>query len=737
MTHHILNLFLTLLISITFFNINAQSSKEAYGITLNHSIEVDGDISEWMEYSEFKVTEFERNFPDNDSLAQFQTEVWVGVTDENLYVAARMARNPNSRYSISSLQRDFNILENDMFGIFINPFNDGTTGYGFYVNAAGAWREEQISQGTVEDATWDTKWKGETKRTPEFWYAEFEIPFKYFRNKGGANWSFNFVRNDDGANERSSWVKVPINFQLNNLAFSGKVNFAQPILEQKKTVQIIPSVTTIYNSLESENAKMKSQVSLDAKIALSSSINLDLTINPDFSQTNADVLQLNLTRFELVYPENRLFFIENSDLFAAFGDEGWGNPVNRPFYSRRIGLRYDDRLGSFLPTRILGGARVSGKLNNDLRFGAMTILTDEVNIEEGVYKSYEPAQNYSVAAIQQKVFSRSNISAVFVNKQAVSSDGESGFSWQNNEYNRVLGLEYNFANSDDKISGKLYHHFEFNNLEGKPEFSRGILLNHNTQYWRNWIHLTQISDDYRPETGLISRNGLYDVNVHLARSVYPRKGKINQIEFLTNSHIYLDSRGDLNDYFIISGIHIVSKTTYDFWFVNIREQITLREAFDPSFNDLKGFDPGYVSQFNYWRVAYGSDMRKPLRGSVVLDYGGYYTGTQFNFETNINYRVQHYVNLGLSFRSITYRLPEPLANNNITYLGPRIDVTFNRNLYWTSLIQYNSLFGNMNVYSRLQWRFRPLSDIFLIYSGNQNQLSPNVNDLIFKVVYWL
>lgn len=730
----------TILVSLYGYRVQAQDSlvNTAHTLTSAGKVIVDGNLTEPVWLQKPLADGFLRNFPDNNSAATYTTEVWICRSEENLYVAAKMHRNPASSYSIQSLQRDFVLLENDAFGIIIDPFRDKTNGYGFYVNAGGAWRDEQISQGTIANAAWDTRWLAEVKQTPEYWTAEFEIPFKYFRNKGGTEWNLNFVRTDKGANERSSLHRVPINFLLHNLAFTNTLVWSQPVQEHKKNISLIPGVTFTGAQETGKPTEGRIQPSLDAKIALSSSVNVDVTINPDFSQTNADVFQLNLTRFELVYPENRLFFVENSDLFANFGDEGWGNPVVRPFYSRRIGLKFDERVGGYVPSQIIGGSRLSGKINNNFRFGAMTVFTEGERITRADTAAYSPAQNYSVVAAQQKIFSRSNISMMVANRQAFGTDESDKFAFNDRNFNRVAALEYNFASPNDKLSGKLYHHVEWKDNNRDTEFARGALFNHNSRHWRNWFHFTHVSDNYSPETGLISRNNVKDVNIHLAYSFYPKKGFINQVELIANQHNYWNNQNHYTDYFNISGVHAILKNTHDFWLVSIFEKNTLRAPFDPSFNDIQELDSGFVDTFAYGRLSYASDKRKEFYWQVAIDYGKYYLGSdQSKVEAVLRYRFQPYVNIGVSGSFVQYRMPEPYRTVHINYVGPRVDVTFHRNLYWTSLIQYNSLYHNLNIYSRIQWRFRPLSDLFVIYSNSSDtQLQVSTHNVSVKASFW-
>jgi Domain of unknown function (DUF5916)/Carbohydrate family 9 binding domain-like len=721
-------------------SVQAQVSKTFQAVKTTGIIRVDGQLTEdnWKQAA--AIGSFERNFPDDTSAAVYPTDVKLMYDDNNLYVAAVLHRNTGKKYSVSSLKKDFLFYDNDAFGIIIDPFNDRINGYGFYVNAYGARRDEQIANGTIVDATMDTKWTAEVVRTGDHWQVEIVIPFKYIRHKENTSWNINFVRNDRGANERTSWVRTPINFLLPNLAFSGQLVWEAGITQDKKALSLIPGITTAVKKEAGVKADYILQPSLDAKIALSSSVNMDVTINPDFSQAEADVVQLNLSRFELVFPENRLFFVENSDLFAGYGDATWGNPVVRPFYSRKIGLRYDSTIGGYVPTKILGGARISGKLNNNLRFGGMSLFTQRERFEgPGGETHYIPSQNYSVLALQQKVFGRSSVSAMLVNRQAFGSDSNSKVSLNVNDYNRVLALEYSFASPNDKFSGKVYQHTEFNKNRGRQEYARGFLFYHNTSVWRNWIQITQISPNFQPDAGLIPRNNILDVNLQGSYSIYLKKGSVNQWEFTANPQFYLTASGHYSDHFLTGGIHPIWRNTAEMWIAPIQERVTLKAPFDPTFKNRVKLDSGIVNTYTYLRLYYGSDRRQSFYWQVLLDIGEYYSGQQVRSEGFFNYRIQPHTTVGINYTFGYFSLPKPFTSNCVYYLGPKADISFTRNIFLTSMVQYSSLSHNLNFYTRFQWRFMPLSDLYIIYSANRDTQYGQFRDqgLVIKAMLWL
>lgn len=669
-------------------------------------------------------------------MASYATGVRVLTNGTNLYVSAIMQRNPDASYATTTLRDDYDFFQSDAFGIIIDPFSDVTNGYGFYSNAYGARRDEQIFNGNTADAAMDIKWRAETIRQKDYWSLEMEIPLKYIRHGDAASWNINFVRNDVGANEKSSWVRTPINFILGNLSFHGKMNWAQAPGKGSRQYQVIPGITFSKSRETDRSSGYKLQPSLDAKIPVSSSMNLDLTINPDFSQADADAVHVNLTRFELSFPENRLFFTENADLFSAFGADNWGSPSLRPFYSRRIGLRFDSASQSYTPAGIIGGMRLSGKLNKDLRLGLLSVLTKSEAIKNDDKLSYSPAENYSVVALQQKVFGRSNIAFLFANRQLLGTDSSRKMELNRKDFSRVAALEYNYSTADNKLSGKVFYHLLFDDKKTGTDYAAGMTLFHNTHRWRNWVQVSQISPGFKPATGFVPRTDVLGINLQAAYSIYPKKGKTNRIEFVTNPQFFNRGNGKGADQYIISGLDIVGRNTSDWWIVHIYERVNLRADFDPAFNkNGNKLDSGKVYGYHYGYSYFNSDKRKPFSWDLGITAGQYYNGTQLRATGSFTYRMQPWTSIGINYNVCRFNMPKPFSSNSIYYVGPKVEASFNRSLFLTTSLQYSSLSKNLVLYSRLQWRFRPLSDIYLVYTSNKDVQMGQMNNenLILKM----
>jgi hypothetical protein len=538
-----------------------------------------------------------------------------------------------------------------------------------------------------------------------------------------------------GTNERTSWVRTPINFLLGNLAFFGTLQWDTEISVKNKLYSVIPSLATAIKKEKGVVLSGNLTPSLDAKIPLSTSLNMDVTINPDFSQAEVDKVQVNLTRFELAFPENRFFFVENSDLFSGFGDDSWGNPANRPFYSRKIGLKFDSNTLGYAPISIIGGVRVSGKINSNLRFGGMTLFSKA----ERSGGRYSPAQNYLVLAAQQKVFTRSNLAVMLVNRQAFGNDSTSEFAINKKDFNRTIALEYNFASSDDKYNGKVYRHFMIDDEKDNSEYAQGFLFRQNTPRWKNWFQVTQITRGFQPDVGFVPRTNVLSVNLQGSYNWYPEKGKVNQFEIVANPQFFLTAKGTYSDHTIIWGGHLVTKKTEEVWLAHVQERIILKAPFNPVFEEGPSLDSGFVSTYNFARIYFGADRRQPFFWETNIDAGQYFSGTQVKIDGMMSYRIQPFGIIGLNFSVSRFSLPYPFGRNSVYYFGPRAEVAFTRKIFLTSVVQYASMANNLNYYARFQWRFRPLSDFFLVYSANQDtQLNYTKNhNLVLKIVLWL
>ncbi len=289
------------------------------------SILLDGilDEADWLkaEISD----DFLQRYPYDSSNSDLITEVRVTYDDKFLYVGSVCYTENEKDYVINSLRRDFRSSGNDAFYFIINPFNDRMSGYYFGTSPYGVQSEAIIMNGGAAlsrespstNPSWDNKWYVEVTQYDDRWVAEMAIPFSTLRFKEGVDeWRVNFCRVDYGHNEYSNWNHIPRNFSFSSLANTGIMVWDKAPVKPGANISVIPYVTTGLAKDYEENmpASWVKGVGGDAKIGLTSSLSLDLTINSDFSQVEVDEQVTNLDRFEIYFPEKRQFFLENNDL---------------------------------------------------------------------------------------------------------------------------------------------------------------------------------------------------------------------------------------------------------------------------------------------------------------------------------------------------------------------------------------------------------------------------------------
>ncbi len=691
-------------------------------------IKIDGIADEPAWEKAQLASDFHQVLPMDTSLAKVITEVKMTYDDKNLYVVFINYDKLPGPYMVESLKRDFVFGKNDNDLLFIDTFNDQTNGFSFGANAHGAQWDGLMFNGSNISLTWENKWYSEVKHDDDKWVWECAIPFKTLRYKKGIKrWGVNFSRLDLKTTEKSSWTPVPRQFPTASLAYAASLVWDEEPPTASSNISIIPFslVRTGKDFDKNTPNAMKADVGFDAKVALTSSINMDLTVNPDFSQVEVDQQQTNLDRFELLFPEKRQFFLENGDLFSNFGYQ-----TIRPFFSRRIGLN----------TPIRFGARVSGKINKDWRIGLMDMQT-------GKNEFVSAAQNFGVLALQRRVFSRSNISMIFVNKQTVDYQNlnqKDGLS----EYNRNIGLEYNLFSKNNAWLGKLMYLKSFSPNSTTNDGALAGNISYTDKKWLTTMQFEQVGKNMNAEVGYVPRINYGKINPTIGYLFFPKSKRIlSHGPSISFTHYFTKdfSKETENEKFLAYKINFRTTSSLMGWVAH--NYVYLLNQFDPT-NYAGVFLPkNSEHRWNSFGLDYTSKPQSLLTYLVSSRYGGYYAnGTRLRLNGEIGYRFQPFVALTLAanYNQLSFKKDPILPQNLIdkTYhlwlVGPKIDVTFTNKLFFTNFVQFNNQNNNVNINSRLQWRYSPASDLFLVYTDNYYSDTFKVRNraLVLKFTYW-
>lgn len=387
-------------------------------ISLKSEIIFDGIISETV-YSEQYFGNFTQREPNEGKPATENTFAWVLYDKDYIYISAKLKDSEPDKIDRSIARRD-SWVESDWFVFYVDPYNDNKTGYFFATNPGGSMLDGVLYNDSWDDNTWDGIWESKCRVTDEGWETEIRIPINQLRFRESENmvWGVNFERRIKRKNESAYFVMVPkkeSGFVSHFAKMDGLTGIkpsarfeALPYIVQKAQYLQHDSNDPFYSGNQ-----YRTTFGGDFKIGLNSSINLDLSINPDFGQVEVDPAVLNLSAFETYYEEKRPFFVEGASILQfGFGGSNnfWGFNFGIPnfFYSRRIGRQPQGSVDTEgyvdqpTETRILGAAKITGKINDSWSLGSLSSVTErtyaEVSEPSGLRHSQEiePLTHYGV-----------------------------------------------------------------------------------------------------------------------------------------------------------------------------------------------------------------------------------------------------------------------------------------------------------------------------------------------------
>ncbi|WP_299120690.1 DUF5916 domain-containing protein [uncultured Winogradskyella sp.] len=673
-----------------------------------YEIEVDGKLDEsvWQQLSEY--TGFYNYAPNDEGLAEQQTEVKLFHNREYLYVSL-VYHDTEDKSQVGSLKRDVPIGLSDGFAMILDTQNQEQNAYYFSVNAYGTMIDglvERVNGGYDFSTSWNAVWNAKTSISGNDKVYEVSIPLKFLNfNRENAVFGIQFYVRDIKKNSWTILKNVKRNYRLFDLRFTEKFSVDNlPSISSSKFA-VTPSVTANYlNDVIEDNDDTSIKPSLDVQYNLTSSLKLDATINPDFSQIDVDQQVTNLTRFSVFFPERRNFFLENADLFSNLGVDG----VN-PFYSRRIGANSD----------IQFGLKLSGNIAPKTRIGVLNVQS---NKEDDI-----ASQNYGVFVGEQQLSKNATATAYLINRQETDE-----FEFIN-DYNRVAGLNLNYKSNNNKWLGLANFGKSFNDgvSEKNNFYNAGIWYNERGLEWN--VGIKNVGENFITDVGFVPRLNNYDaINDIVVREgytqttagieyqkFYENSKALNSFRILNYSNnTYFDDNGKLNQssHFLNSALFF--KDLSAVYYVYTHDYVDLKYGFDPLGNGNALQPDSY--NFGLLKVGYNSANNQKLRYQVNVQKGNYYNGKRTAAGAYLNYQLLPFANLELSYDVNAIDLNE-LGKETFHLTRFTGQIFFNNRLNWTTYVQYNTQQDNFNINSRLQWEYKPLSYIYLVVSDNYNE----------------
>ncbi|HLK27818.1 MAG TPA: DUF5916 domain-containing protein [Puia sp.] len=715
-------------------SINFQKDYQLHVSRAKGPIKVDGDLNDSAWAFASTANDFWRKYPNDLDKAARKTEVKILFDDNYLYFGFTNYGSGDDAI-IQSLKRDGGHDGNDGVAIILDPLNQKVNGFWFVLNAFNAQSEDQLHYGTEVTYSWDNKWYSEAKRYGDKWTAEIAIPFKTLRYSTEKKlWGINFVRIDQKNNEYSTWTHVPANFRSYDLGYTGALVWDEAPPAAGKNMVFIPYATGGLNSDKENNQPTKASFNagFDSKLGITPSLNLDLTVNPDFSQVEVDQQVTNLTRYDIFLPEKRAFFLENADLFGSYGIPSFISP----FYSRTIGL---DKNGNRIP--IIGGARLSGNITKSTRIGLMDMQTSS----KGDYY----ADNYAALSINQNVFDRSMIKGYFLDRQSFEPEAVK----QSNpldKWGRNAGLEFDYSNlSGTWNTWTAYHqsfkpgitkddkYIDFGGTYKNRHFAFTLdFMNVGTNYYTDMGYVQRI-ENYDAVRDTTIRAGFKALYQEVKYTAFPANGAVGQHQIQLENFIVLNPDNTFNEREHTLTYSLQLKNTSGFLAKVFVDEVHL--LFPTLFTEGT---PLPVNPYSYAQVTVGyySDTRKIFSFNINGGGGGFYNGTLKTVVGGINFRNQPHLNIALQAEYDKIEFPGVYGSTELFLISPKIEINFSTKMFWTTFLQYNTQQNNYNINSRFQYRYKPMSDLYLVYTDNYfttPTLKNKNRAIVFKLNYWL
>ena len=741
-------IFLFLLLN-SFHVFSQYEKRKIFAKKISEEIVLDGEMNEEFWKNATSSSGYVQYSPRDSVPAELDTEFRVAYDDKFLYILAKMEDISSKKFILGDLKRDFFGGSTDYISFTFDTFQDETNGYNFGLSPYNIQREALLSNGgegnfstgggsrggiSWFNINWNTKWYSGAKVYDGYWITEFKIPFNSIRYKAGTKvWNLNSHRGNSKVDEGSIWSPIPLGFSPGNLSMTGELEFEFPLEKSSQSMVLIPylSGSGIRNKVAEPAKDSDVDLGLDMKLALSSSLNLDVTINPDFSQVEVDEQRTNLTRFELFLPEKREFFTDNADLFSNLGSR-----EARPMFSRRIGIARDTTTSQYVQNPIIFGAKLSGKVNEGLRVGLLNMQTAKLS-SSGV-----PSYNYGMVVVEKNILKNSKISSFLINKQSLFNDKSVEYAHDLSNFNRVFGFESKLQTNNTKFKSQLYYHQSIENDKVSGSNSYGANASYEERNFETNVYFYGVGENFNPEVGFVPRKDYVFFSPSFQYKFLPEGISLVQHGPGIDYEFYRNKTNGITDYDIDidynfrfrSQAYLVLKTNILF--------TKLLYDFDPSRSDgipLEAFsEHNYVNHTFYLRTSERKIFSMRLNGKI----GEFFNGKIKNIGGTITYKFPPFLNLSLGSQYNDLDFPAPFSSANFFSLNSKINVSFSKDLFFSTYLQYNNQFDNINLNARFQWRFKPLSDIFLVYTDNyyaENPLFLNLKNrsFAFKINYWI
>ncbi|WP_297086468.1 DUF5916 domain-containing protein [uncultured Draconibacterium sp.] len=713
MKNHFLWIFLLLL---HLQSIGQSTKKPVIAFTFSEeTIRVDGLLNEAGWQQSDSITTLGMVEPIENGAPTYNTTVKVLADAKNIYVGITCFDTQPGAIVAFSKARDSELEDEDYLKIIFDTFNDGRNGYIFAINPFAARYDALVSNnGESENSNWDGPWDAKTSINTNSWSAEIRIPVSTLTyNKKLDSWGFNVERRIQRLLEVNRWSGISMDYKVGQTLHAGSLSNV-PLFNSGIGLTPRVSLTGKLTQDGTESANYDLKPSLDITQRITTDITAQLTVNTDFAETEVDSRQTNLTRFPLLYPEKRQFFLEGADIFD------FGISLGRslmPFYSRRIGLYNNQEVP------INWGAKVNGKVNNTY-FGGLVTQTGDVN-------SVIPSSKMGVLRVKQNILKESSVGMI-------TTIGDPGN--RNNAWSGGIDFTYQtstFGGNKNFLIGVWGMYANREGLDGDKS-AVGFKIDYPNDLWDWFVQYRRIGDAFEPSMGFVSRNNISTYSAKVAYMPRPENRVIRQHQFRFSPSLTTDLNHNWESYELSFTPINVSLESGDNFSLN----------FAPSGEFLK--DSFYIAEdvtiepgayhWSSFEFEASTASKRAVNGTAAYRCGGFYGGNLDQVELQLNWRLMSFLILEFSYENNIARIPAGDFSKEL--LAVRTALNINSNLNFSLFTQYDNESESVGSYSRLRWTFAPLGDLFVVYKHNiqpkiTDKWRQDQNQLIVKLTYGL
>jgi len=696
---------------------------------------IDGRLDEAAWQSATVVEDLHQIIPLEYAEPTEPTEIRIYYDDDALYVGARMHDSSPESMNATVLRQGASFFGDDFFSVILSPFNDNRNGYRFQINPNGIRMEMLFFDTSNQDWNWNGIWQGKAVRDASGWTAEIALPFKTLSfDPNNDTWGINFTRDLGRLDERAGWVSRN---SSQDPSIAGEVTGFED-LDVGLGLDVVPSVALIQrHDFDPSRSESSFEPSLDLFYRLTPSVNAALTLNTDFSATEVDDRQVELTRFSLFFPEKRTFFLRDADIFRfgrvgerlGFGLTGSSTLARpdlengRPYFSRRIGLSADGQ-----PVDLDAGAKLAGRVG-PWTLGALAIRQEAFGDID--------ATDIFVGRMTANVLQESSVGVIV-------TDGDP----RSNLDNSVVGVDFIYNNTrlagGRALNGELW--YQESDTEGVVDEQAAYgfrLRSPNNIGWRGGFGAKQIEENFFPALGFVNRAGVLDQTYELG---YSRR---IAGDFVRTIYSAVDAE---RIEYIDGGLQTQVVTFRAFEFESnardrghLRAYATKEVLLEPFVIWEKDTEqvviaPGEYS-FNETELSFSSGQARPVWGTLTYQAGDFYDGERSRIVAGFGWRPSIHYQMALDYAINDVTLP---AGDFITRLVQfRSDVVFSSTTSWSTLIQYDNVTETMGINTRFHWIPEAGREVFVVLNHNlqdldlDNRFQSRRADLAIKLNYTL